>query len=461
MEARMVLVPVAKDGVDQGWWRPSLAELEMVLREHGVKAPLDQVSVQAALDRVSQGLRVEVVAARGLPPEPGKDGRLELLVDLSGPVPPATAEGGAVDLKTSSLIRNVTTGQPLAVVHPPSVGRAGLDVRGMPLPPAPGRPWEEKFGPNVKRAAHDPSLLISATDGHVLLRDGRLEVEECFLVGGDVDYASGNVAFAKSVLVHGDVKSGFSVEASGDVEVRGLVEDCALKAQGKVFIRGGFTGSGKGRVEAGGEVAVAHVRNQAVRAEGDILVAKEAVNSRLQSRGQVMVKGLLAGGRVQALRAIVCETAGTEKGTPTVLEAGFDFLVAEEMTDIHEVLGDLGRYARKLEVGIQQLQDLEKLNRSLDRWSIELVFETERMRSLVEAKIASLRERFSELENKGGDGRDASILVLRKAYPGTVIRIGQDILRVEEPLEGPRIFRRRGGIIEMRSEGPAHAGDST
>ena len=42
------------------------------------------------------------------------------------------------------------------------------------------------------------------------------------------------------------------------------------------LVRGGFTGGGKGVLEAGDEISLAYVRNQTVRGAGDIVIAKEA-----------------------------------------------------------------------------------------------------------------------------------------------------------------------------------------
>lgn len=456
LEARLVIHPVPRNPPEPGFWRPSLAEIESVLKESGVLAPMDQASMNYALDRVGEGRMMDIIAAKGRPAEPGKDGWLELLVDLDAPSAPAQVEDGHVDLKSSGLIRNVKAGQPLAVVHPPAVGRAGLDVYGKLVPSQPGKSCEVKLGANVRRAEKDPNLILAATEGNFRRKDGRLEVEECFQVPGDVDYASGNIAFAKSVFINGDVKSGFAVDAGGDVEVQGMVEDCVLKALGSVFIRGGFAGSGKGRIDARGDVSLAHLRNQTVRCEGHVTVAREAVNSRILSRGQVTVNGLLAGGRTQALKSIQCQTAGTETGTPTLLEAGCDFTVSEEMAAVRKELEEMLRYARKLEDGLKHLNDLERVNRGLERWSIEMVFETERMKAKVDAKTAALRARFSELETLVPDEEGAVITVRRKAFPGTVIKIGQDVFRVEEALEGPRSFRSRQGLIEVCGESSAH-----
>lgn len=455
LEASIVLVPVAKEPPGSGFWLPSMAELEMILAEAGVKAPLDLVSIRAALERLSEGLKVEAVAARARPPEPGRNGWMEILVDLGGPLRLPEEQDGVVDLKSSNLIRSVKAGQPLAMIHAPRMGRDGMDVRGNTLPSRIGEEYRPNLGPRVRRAEQDPNLLIAATDGHLRYQDGRLDVEECIHVSGDVDYASGNIGFAKSVLVEGDVKSGFSVEAGGDVEVQGMVEDCRLQARGGVFVRGGFTGSGKGVIEAKGDVGLAHLRNQTVRCEGDLAIAKEAVNGRIQCRGKVTVNGLLAGGRTQALRSITCQLAGTESGTPTMLEAGIDYSVTEEISALRKEMGEMGRYADKLEGGLKHLQNLDRLHRGLEPGAVEMLFEMERMKAKVQAKLVRLRERYSELEGRGSDTRGATVVIRRRAFPGTVIKIGDDVFRVEQVLEGPKSFRVRQGLIEMRSEGAA------
>ena len=447
LEARLLMAAVPKE--TGGWLVPSRSEIEVFLREKGVKAPVDGAALDAACERLTHGLSAEPIAARGRAPIPGKDGTLEYLIDFQAGFLPATSDSGAVDLR-ASLIRNVEPGQPLAVVHPPTAGLPGLDVCGKLLPSEPGKVLEPRLGANTGRAEHDPALIVAKTTGHARLADGMIEVQEFYLVPGDVDYASGNIAFAKSVQVRGDVKAGFAVEAGGDVEIQGLVEDCTVKAQGKVLVQGGFTGQGKGLVQARGEISLGYVRNQAVRGEAGIKVAKEAVNSRLQSRQSVSVNGLLAGGKVQARDAIECQVAGTETGTPTQLEAGFDYTVAEEMADIRGQMDRMGKYAKKLEDSLRHIHDMERLHRGLEPWAIELMFQLESMRGKVDAKIKAQRERYSFLERRAGRPEAATITVHRKAFPGVVVKIGREMLLVDEPLTGPKTFFAKDGAIRVR-----------
>ncbi|MDB5051699.1 MAG: hypothetical protein JWO30_4770 [Fibrobacteres bacterium] len=447
LEARLILTPIRKD--EGGYAVPSLSELEFFLKEKGVLTPMDTASLEAGLVRMAQGMGVEAVAARGIPPIRGKDGYLEHLIDFGGGFSPTASEGGGVDLR-ASLIHNVTPGQPLALIHPPTAGQPGIDVFRHLVAAEPGKALNPRLGPNTERSAHDPNLVVAAAVGHARLLEGVLEVQEFYLVDGDVDYASGNISFGKSVQVRGDIKSGFSLDAGGDVEVTGLIEDCTVKAQGKVLVKGGFTGQGKGFLQARGDITLGYVRNQQVRSENEIKVLKEAVNSRLQARQSVSVNGLLAGGRVQARFAIECQVAGTETGTPTHMEAGYDFTAAEELIEIRAEMDKMGKYAKKLEDSLRQLQDAEKLNRGLEPWAIDLMFELEKMRDKVDAKINQQRERFSVLERQATEPESATITVHKKAFPGVVVKIGKEMLLVEEIMSGPKTFFAKDGAIQVR-----------
>ncbi len=447
LEVRLLLSPIKKE--TGGYLVPSMAEIEVYLKEKGVKSAPDTASIEAGFARVATGLNAEPLAAHGQYPVPGKDGYLEYLIDFGQGFTPATAEGGAVDMR-ASLIHNVTPGQPLAVVHPPTAGHPGIDIFGRLVAAEPGKVLDPRLGTNTNRSSHDPNLIVASTLGHVRLHDGLIEVQDFYLVDGDVDYASGNIAFSKSVMVRGDIKAGFSVDAGGDVEINGLVEDCTVKAQGKVMVKGGFTGQGKGLVQARGDISLGYVRNQAVRGENAIVVIKEAVNCRLQSRQSVTVNGLLAGGKVQARHAIECLIAGTETGTPTQLEAGYDYTVAEEMVDIRADMDKMGKYSKKLEDSLRQIHDMEKLNRGLEPWTIELMFEMEGMRSKVDAKTKILRERYVFLERQASHPETATITVHRKAYPGVVVKIGREVYLVDEIMTGPKTFFSKDGAIQVR-----------
>jgi uncharacterized protein len=447
LEVQLILVPMTNE--TGGHLVPSSSELEVWIREQDITSVLDLPAIQKAIDKASEGLTAEAIVSRGTAPKPGKDGYIEYLIDFGIPLTPDLSDRGNIDLR-ASLIRNVAVGQPLAFVHPPTFGESGINVYGKIIASKPGKQLEPRLGPNVQKSPNDLTLIIAQTGGHARLMNGLLEVQECYIVPTDIDYGTGNVTFGKAVMIDGDVKAGFSVEAGGDLEISGQVEDCQIKSLGKIFIRGGFTGQGKGLVQARGEVTIGHIRNQHAKSEQSIIVLKEAVNSRLQARHSIAVNGLLAGGKVQAKLAIECTICGTETGTTTHIEVGHDFTIVAEVTAIRVEMDKMGKYAKKLGDALHQIQEVEKLNRSLEPRNIEVMFELEIAKSKIEAKIKALRDRFAFLEKQENAIDKATITVLKKVFPGVIVKIGRDVFLVNEIMQGPKTFFSKDGVIKFR-----------
>ncbi len=447
MEALLTLVPIFKE--IGGHHVASLAELEVWIREQGIQSDLDLSAIHGAIEKASEGLTADAVISRGLPPQTGNDGYIEYLIDFGQAMAPTVSDVGTIDLR-ASLIRYIQPGEPLAIIHPPETGNPGLDVFGKPVPALPGKVFMPKLGVNVQKSANDSNLILAISGGHARLIDGLLEIQDFYQVAGDVDYGTGNVNFGKSVLIKGDVKSGFSVDSGGDLEILGLVEDCQVTSLGKIFIKGGFTGQGKGVMQARGDISLGYVRNQHVKSERTILIYKESLNSKLQARHSVAINGLVAGGKVQARYAIECQIAGSDTGTPTELEAGFDFSTEEEMAGIRLEMEKMGNFNRKLGESLRHIQDLEKLNRGLDSRNIELMFEMEGYRLKVEAKTKNLQERFSFLENLESNLESASVTIHRMVFPGVVVKIGKEKFQVVESMSGPSTFFVKNGEIVFR-----------
>ncbi|MFZ5631730.1 MAG: DUF342 domain-containing protein [Bacillota bacterium] len=188
----------------------------------------------------------EVVIARGIPAEPGKDGRVELLFSSNSKVPVLAGEDGAVDFRERYVFTSVEAGEILAVKHPPGPGRPGTSVKGeVIVPPSPR------------------DFILSAGEGAVLTRDGeqavaaragrpvasrrrgsvRVSVLPELVHDGDVDLTSGNIVFKGDILIAGNVAEGMAVEAGGNVRVGGLVSGTRVQATGSVLIRGNILSS--------------------------------------------------------------------------------------------------------------------------------------------------------------------------------------------------------------------------
>ncbi len=217
------------------------------LAEHGVTTGIDSEAVTAAV-AAADGRFVPV--ARGEAPVPGRDGEVELLFPADGVVVEAGDEENAVDWRWRVRIPQVREGEELARLRPPTPGRPGRSVRGEEIPPRAGVPSVLRAGPGAGLSA-DGVLCRATTAGFPTARRlGRtvlVQVLPVYHHAGDVDLQSGNVAFGGGVTVAGGVQRGAVVRAGGVVTVKGDVEGEVHGAAG-VVIAGKVFG---GRVTAG------------------------------------------------------------------------------------------------------------------------------------------------------------------------------------------------------------------
>ena len=91
-------------------------------------------------DLVAAEVCVNVLIAKGLPPEPGKEVSFKKLVDeIENAGHPQERADGRVDYHEIGLIRSVVKGTPLIRRTPPTPGTPGVGVDGLPIAPVPGK----------------------------------------------------------------------------------------------------------------------------------------------------------------------------------------------------------------------------------------------------------------------------------------------------------------------------------
>lgn len=282
----------------------------------------------------------KILVAAGEEPINGEDGEVEYFFQTDIDLSPKIQDDGSVDFHELSLIQNVRSGQKLAKVILPTEGKTGLSVLGEPISPVPGKSARLIAGQNTEFIDKAETELVAKVDGHVRLHDGcRVIVETIFKTEGNVDFGIGNIDVTGDVKVNGDILAGFEVKTTGNVLVLGTVEDAVIKAGGNVIVKGGFVGSGKGKIISGNNVTVRFIHNQTIEADGDIIVGEEAVHARLISGRAVQMnkgKGIIIGGYVQAEEYINAKSVGSEQGVETVLAVAYDDSIAEELLQLEK-----------------------------------------------------------------------------------------------------------------------------
>ena len=225
----------------------SLEEIQNDLTNQGYKAQLDKESVESFLK--DRKYCTDFVVAHGVPPEESEDGYVEYFFNTDLSVKPAQKEDGSVDFFNLKTVCECKEGDLLARLHPAKQGGFGIDVLGEHIQPRPVENVQLLFGKNVT-INKERTELTANVSGHVRLTEGMVIVSDIYEVK-DVDTSTGNIDYDGNLLINGNVHEGFTVKASGDIEVRGVVEGATVEAGGTVTVVRGINGNNVGRVTAG------------------------------------------------------------------------------------------------------------------------------------------------------------------------------------------------------------------
>jgi uncharacterized protein len=389
----------------------------------------------------------EVLLLEGEPPVPGRDGRLELLVDPEPELPDAEA-AGRIDFRAFNCFRTVEKGQPLARILPPEPGRDGRDVYGGVTPAPAGRPIEVAPGKNTEASPRDPDLLIAGRAGKLTVEGGVPYVVDTLKVADDVSFKTGNLKFPGSVEVEGDVLDKFAIEAKGDVGIGGVVENGVVVSEGAIVIKGGVIGGGGGLIKSKlSSVTIGFIRNQRIESHSHIVVYNEVLNAQLLARGSVTMRSAahsVIGGSVTAFRSIEVFNAGNEAGARTVLEVGKDFEVEAEIARKREYLKSVRADLEFLEGKGERLGVIVRWEAGANPENRLLEQRVKGVAALLEKVKQGLVSSLARLEEALHNPEECHILVAGTAHPGTVLKYRDRVIPVTEAMTRKRwVFKGR------------------
>ena len=369
----------------------------------------------------------EVLVAQGKEVEHGKDGKITYFFPTE--VMAAADEQGNVDYKDLNVVHNVNEGEKLAELISPQEGNEGFTVYGKTILPKGGEIPSLPMGKNTQPDPNAPNALISTIEGCVTFSHNIVNVEEVFVVSNNVDYSTGNIQFIGSVVVQGDVKSGFKISSSRDVQINGIVEDASIECGGNVLLKNGFIGKGHGRIIARGEVIAKHCENQTIIADGDVTIIDYAMNCTIKTRGHLFVKektGLIVGHESYAVKGIEAKTVGSDNFTYTKLFAGVD-----------EVLNAY------MDINTSQLEHIDKTIIKYNRRKLVKKELTESMKSLYaqllhlkeekEEKRKLLLDEMGNLDSREEEFKKSYVKITGTVYPGTTIKVYDKFIKINDP----------------------------
>lgn len=403
-------------------------ELERFVQSKGVVHGLrNEVLNQIAANPLAY-YKEQTLIAQGESPVPGKDGFIKLVYDMEQTnSTPTELEDGKVDFKEVLQLKNVKRGQLIAERFDPEPGPYGKTVTGEEIPAKLGKQVRFKVGKNVV-TNDNQTAMYSAIDGMISLTDNeKINVFPVYEVNGDVDYSIGNIDFVGTVVIRGNVLSGFRVKASGDIRVIGGVEGAEIESEGSVEITGGILGGNKGYVKAGRNVRSTFIQDGNVHAEEEVLVSQSIMHSHVSAGKSVIcsgAKGLIVGGIVQAGDFVSARTVGNTMSTATTIEVGVKPQYRSEMLELRARLKQNIESLDKTDKALTLLDQLAAANQlSPEKLALRVKLTATKRQTLLENDYT--KSRILDIEKSLEDTDRSKIDVSNIVYGGTKIVIGR------------------------------------
>jgi uncharacterized protein len=389
-----------------------------------------------------------VLIAKGELPQAGKDAQLEFLFDTLAKREPKIDAQGRIDYKDLNFIQSAKAGQVLVRKVPTEPGMSGKSVLGKDIAPRSGRDRPIIRGANT-HLAPDGLTLMASIDGTILFKGNSVSVQPSQNIPGSVDSSTGNINCIGSLKVLKNICSEFKVILNGDVEVGGNVEDAIIEAGGDVLVHGGFFGSGKGVIIAGGDVTVKYAENQKIRAGGTIYVGGEALNCDLYAGDAIVVQGKvgrIAGGNVAAKHVVRVAKLGNDASVTTHVHVAYDMELMERFREVTKELERLGADEKRVKDALVGLYRLE-MNGKLPPDKKEILLRFKDFMNQLPSQKDSLRAELDQLKQKLQELAGARIIAEEAVFAGTVVHFGPVYKEILEDIHNGVVFEKSGEAI--------------
>ena len=405
---------------NEGAIRHLLAE---TISKSKVNQGLEHFRLSRAVELLLEGGELNnFLLAKGTPPQPGRDGRVEYLIDLDGPNAGRARDNGHIDFRDRGGLPLAKPGQALARLIEPIPGRPGTDVLGKPIkPPLPRRP---RFlaGKNVVRRDNE---LVAEAEGRVVeLARGKLAVLQVLDLE-QIDYQSGHVEFPGLVRVRNRIAGGFHLTAEA-AAVESLEPGAKVTVAESLTVAFGVMGA---EVDAGGSVTAGLVRKSLIKSGENVRVGSEIVDSEISAQGAVEVVNaggrivnskIKAGGRVEATDVITSSKGACE------ISLGLTERVGEaDRSETEQAWETWRESAEKLILVKKRLEKLIKEDPGFDRAD-----PPEPIRRLIQAYrrlkeeegLAQMKATALESQGRTEESKGAVLRVTGRAGPGLTIK---------------------------------------
>ena len=419
-----------------------------LLGEQKVNTGVDHDTIEAACED-GQYLKLLPIAF-GQQPQPGEDGEVVDYFSRGVEVQLKVQDDNTIDFKDLGWLQTVREGEVICDVLLPTTGTPGKTVRGKTVPAPDGKYATPPNGPGT-HISEDGTALLASLDGVLTFLGGGFRVDPLLIVKGDVDNAIGNLDVIGDILIYGDIREGYTVTASGNITVQGMVEGACVTAGGDVRIAQGMNAGPGSRLSAGGNVMAQFIENANVTADG-MVVCDSIINSTVHSDSFIRVttgRGAVVGGELRALESIEAATIGNEGGRMMTAILGATTTILQEMEQLEEKYDTLAAEIADKEKNIAYLAPMEEALSYKESTQLDDLRQGVRVQKM---QLANLQRRLSVLARKQQD-YSRCFLRAQHLYPPLQLIVGDVAAELRQPLENVTV-RRVGDEITVEEDAP-------
>ncbi|HEX3018830.1 MAG TPA: FapA family protein [Chitinispirillaceae bacterium] len=406
---------------------PNEKMLRYYLNRNKVIFGVDYQKICEALNQNNFDKKNEI--ATWVAPKKGGDARIDLKIDLGKDVRPQVRENGSVDYREIHTFISIASGNVIAEKIPAQPGKPGTSVTGEPIAAEPGNDVSFPGGRNTE-ISQDGRYLIASKTGILFQEGGLFHLKELLQIESDVNFSVGNIKYSGDVLISGNVFPGFTVEADGNVHIKGELEASrVISRNGHVIIEKGIIGKNNTSVSGKCGIQVGFAQDAHLVTDGALVVEKflmhcECVCKSLEISG---ANSAVVGCRIDAEVQMVIRNVGNEQDSSSRLH-----LFDKTKLAIAEKIKELEALESKLETELEPIQKQLRTKAALvKRAAGEEISERIRdeVKKWVDAyntitnKIKYVKQKQEELgvELKKPVNNPGSIKIMGNVFPGTEI----------------------------------------
>jgi len=361
-------------------------DILFLLAEKGVIYGIEHEMIQDILTMSAFGQ--EFLIASATPPIAGKDAIVTEIISIDPDAKPFLNEDGTADYKKWDNIRQVEKGEIICTRIPPTKGIPGTSVFGHPLSPTPGYDIALPVGMNTK-AIEGETKLVAAIDGFLYRQGRHICIGSIYVIGGDVNYKTGNIEYSGDVLVRGSVNTGFSVVADGNISIEGVVESAHIESKnGNVFLKSSVFGLNNATIIAHKNINAENIQDAKIKAGQNVIVKKlirccqiETENLSMPPNGQIISSSIAFRGRLK------CGNIGGK------IESINEFtLVENESEQYKEELAKQNEFLQKLDKAIEILE-----YKLFSMKAVEITPELDQQAKLLNSQLATCNSNKTQL----------------------------------------------------------------